>query len=681
MIRTSLNVIACLTLLTLTLSTRTAHADTPTDAFQAADCMFEPIPFSGLIEGENLACGYITVPEQHDNPDSLPIRLGVAIIDSLSDTPAPDPVIMAQGGPGGSTIDIYGAKAPRLIEALRRERDVILFDQRGTLYTQPSLTCPELIELTKETIDQNLSLEEAHELEMEALSDCRTRLLNGGVNLAAYNSLENAADVAFVSQALGYDSYNFYGVSYGTLLGLHLMKHHPERLRSVILDAVVPPPINFITEAPRSQDRAFSEFFAACAADTACQATYPDLETRFFNLIDRFNGTPVTIPVMDPVEGGRYEAVLNGDALEGVLFQLMYSTDFIPLLPKTLYDLEAGQYSSLSLILSNIAFDRTFSIGMYNSVICAEDADFEVSDIQTQGIHPRLAEGAELEYGLFLDMCQLWNVPELGPSLDEPTVSDIPTLLLSGRFDPITPPAFAEAAAANLSTSYSYTFPTTAHSALGTACADEIVATFLSAPTSEPDSSCLENEPSGPPFVTSANVLFIGLFAQLLSLTPTAFIEIGLLILFLAALLSGWLIWPLALIIRLIIRKPASQSEEPPRRSPWLAYLPRWLTLLIGLIGFIFLISLFIAVGLTIFDNEALLFAGLPMTYWPLFLLPPLMVLLTALMLLVMMMNWLRGYGSIWGRLYQLLLTVAALGYIGILGHWGMLTVLLGRIY
>lgn len=674
-----LKLIACLASLILTLSALPAQANTPTDAFQPSDCMFGSIPFSGLTEGENLACGYITVPEQHDNPDSLPIRLGVAIIDSLSDTPAPDPVIVAQGGPGGSTIDLYGLKAPHLIDALRQERDVILFDQRGALYTEPSLTCPELVELTKETIDQNLSLEEAHEQEMEALSDCRARLLNGGVNLAVYNSLENAADVAFVSQALGYDSYNFYGVSYGTLLGLHLMQHHPEGLRSVILDAVVPPPINFITEAPRSQDRAFSEFFEACAADAACQATYPDLETRFFNLIDRFNETPATIPVtdMDPEGLKKYNAVLNGDALEGVLFQLMYSTDFIPLLPKTLNDLEAGRYTTLSLVLSSIAFDRTFSIGMYNSVICAEDADFEVSDIQTQGIHPRLAEGAALEHGLFLEMCELWNVPELGPSLDEPTISDIPTLLLSGRFDPITPPAFAEAAAANLSTSYNYTFPTTAHSALGNGCADKIVTAFLAAPTTEPDSSCLDDEPSGPPFVTSANTLFIGLFAELFSVTPTAFVEIGLLIFFLAALLSGWLLWPFAMLIRLIIRQSARESEEPPRPTPWLAYLPRWLTLLLGLIGLIFLISLVAAVGFTIFDNEAMLFAGLPMTYWPLFLLPPLMALLTVLMLGLMMMNWLRGYGSIWGRLYQLLLTMAAIGYIGILAYWGMLTVLL----
>ena len=451
--------------------------------WQPSACMFD-LPLLAT-EGEDIECGYLVVPEQHRDPTGPTIKLAVAIIKSSSPTPAPDPLVMAQGGPGGSTIEF----AQLLVSSpLRSQRDIILFDQRGTLYSEPNLMCSEYITLTEDTIEQDITLEEGFKLSEAATVACRDRLVEAGINLAAYNSLENAADVDALRQALGYDQINLYGISYGTLLALHVMRDYPTGLRSVILDAVVPTQTNFIVEVPHTMDRAYTELFQACETDPICQEDYLNLEQRFFDLVAHLNEQPGSVRVTDPETGNHYEAVFNGDALTGLFFQLMYQTDFIPVLPKLVADIEANDFTIVANIWPLLLFDRTFSLGMYQSVICAEDADFRVEDLSLAGVRAELIANLEIENQALLNTCQLWDVPELGPALDEPVISDIPTLLLSGHFDPITPPAFAELAAQGLSTSYQFTFPRNGHGAAipGGACVNQIMTAFLNKPAGSP---------------------------------------------------------------------------------------------------------------------------------------------------------------------------------------------------
>ena len=161
-------------------------------------------------------------------------------------------------------------------------RDVILLEQRGTYYSEPSLVCTELIDALIGTLDQNLTIDETIALDLDATTACHNRLLAEGVNLSAYDSLENAADVAALPGALGYEQYDFYGVSYGSLLAQHLIRNHPEGLRSVIMDAILPTSVNFIPNSGQSFQRSFDLVFASCAADAACNAAYPNLNTPFF---------------------------------------------------------------------------------------------------------------------------------------------------------------------------------------------------------------------------------------------------------------------------------------------------------------------------------------------------------------------------------------------------------------
>jgi pimeloyl-ACP methyl ester carboxylesterase len=400
-------------------------------------------------QGQEVECGTLTVPARHAEPAGPTIKLAVAIVKSTGANPAPEPLVLLQGGPGGSTIDTY-SQLLFLPEGQRmlRERDVVLFDQRGTLYSQPALTCkPEEQRLIERTIEQDLSDEESERLSQEALLACRERLLQAGDDLSAFDSLENAADVEALRVALGYDQIDLYGVSYGSLLALHVMREHPQGVRSVILDAVVPTQTNFIAEVPRSQERAFGELFRACAEDPACNAAFPNLEQRTFALADRLDETPARVPVTDPESGKTYQMVMDGDTFLGFVFQLLYASNILPGIPLMIERTEAGDYTFLSGVAPLFIFDRTLAQGMYYSVICAEDADFTPGEVDLSEVRPRFTEGAERELRSFEELCVKWDVELLPDTVDAPVTSEIPTLVLNGRFDPITPPAFGQTAA------------------------------------------------------------------------------------------------------------------------------------------------------------------------------------------------------------------------------------------
>ena len=432
-------------------------------AFTPAPCMFEGIDLGlGTLDGAALGfeCGYVVVPLRHSAPDGATIRLPVAI--RRAPGGAADPLLLAQGGPGGDAFEVFSLLLPNT--PIVATRDIVIFNQRGTPYAIPELTCPE----TDEVKPQMLALPEAEAQTFfnQAMAACYARLQAEGVDLSAYNSLENAADIPVIARALGYAEYNFYGVSYGTLLGLHLMRNHPEGLRSVILDSVVTTDINFISETAQSEARVLGEVFAACAADAVCREQYPNLEERFYALIRQYDANPITLSLTDPETGESHDAYVDGNILRSVLFQLLYVPRMNAVLPKVIADLEQGDTRYVEAMWPLLVFDQRIAWGMYFSVICAEDADIDVAGISIEGLPPEIAATARYKVQSYLDTCARWPVELLPASVDDPVVSDIPTLLLSGRFDPITPPAFAQATAAGLSNGTTVLDPTASHLSL-----------------------------------------------------------------------------------------------------------------------------------------------------------------------------------------------------------------------
>jgi pimeloyl-ACP methyl ester carboxylesterase len=630
---------------------------------------FEPVPctFAGteqFAEGA-VECGYLVVPEHHANPGGRTIRLAVAILKRLAAGPSeegaegagvqPAPLVMAQGGPGGSTIDTFlPLFSNGTLSSLLQDRDVVLFDQRGTLYSEPALLCPENISLTEETIEQDLSREESDRRSLEALQKCRDRLAASGVDLAAYNSLENAADIEALRTALGYGPINLYGVSYGTLLALHALRLYPGAMRSVILDGVAPPQINFLTEAPRAHNRSFTELFSACAEDPGCRAAYPDLESVTFDLFERLNENPARVPITDPETGVTYDAVLDGDGFLNLLIQFFYVTPLIPLLPAIIKDAAAGEYPLIQRVWPVLAFDRTQADGMYFSTICAEDADFAPGDVDLAGLRPQLADLQKDDAETVLAACRDWAVPALGAGVDASVSSNAPVLIFNGQYDPITPSAYGEAAAQSLSRSTLFTFPGLGHGVLpADGCAVEIARAFLNDPNSAPDASCLAaREPLT--FTGPSNTLMTGAIGLLLAAIERGdYLGFLPLILGLGFLVTVFVLWPFSWLIRKMQRRP------PEKRLP--AVLAPWLAILIVLLGGVFVAGLVAMVfDVSLRGSDLVLLVGAPMRWAWLFALPLVIGLLFAAMFVLTVLAWRRRFWGVGRRTYYTALAAAA---------------------
>jgi pimeloyl-ACP methyl ester carboxylesterase len=208
--------------------------------FDQAACPFK-LPLD-VVEGKQVRCGYLTVLEDRASSSGKTIRLAVAIFKAPRTPAAPDPVIYLYGGPGGALLSGLGpALSGSFRAALAPDRDLILLDQRGTGYSQPSLTCPEVTKLDEQYADQQISRSEQVTLQVQAMRQCHDRLVKQGINLNAYTTIADATDVHDLIQALGYKQVNLYGVSYGTRLALTVMRLFPASIRSVVLDSTVPP--------------------------------------------------------------------------------------------------------------------------------------------------------------------------------------------------------------------------------------------------------------------------------------------------------------------------------------------------------------------------------------------------------------------------------------------------------
>jgi len=259
----------------------------PATAAQQAPQAFEPAPCPRATVREfederRLTCGFLSVLEDRTQPNGPRIKLNVVRVKAVSPRPAEDPVIMLAGGPGEGLGDLvpllFGEDAP--LEPLLADRDWIVLDQRGTGRSQPALDCPELTNLSAPEQLTRVSDEDPTSGRVVALRLCRERLAAAGVNLSAYNTVENAADVAALRTALGIKSFNLYAESYGTRLALAIVRDHPDGLRSLILDSTYPLQAGLNPVLATNYSRALNRVFDRCDADPGCSAGFPTYVAR-----------------------------------------------------------------------------------------------------------------------------------------------------------------------------------------------------------------------------------------------------------------------------------------------------------------------------------------------------------------------------------------------------------------
>jgi pimeloyl-ACP methyl ester carboxylesterase len=472
-----------------TATPRIQPTPTPASTFRSADCPFKP--GSGITEGQEVRCGFLVVPEDRSKPQGKKIQLAVAIFKAAPGAKVSStPLLYLTGGPGGSIISDLG---PYITATNRNDftlgHDFILLDQRGTGFSQPALDCREFSTYQDDTADENLSRDRQRDLYTQAAQRCYDRLVREGVNLAAYTTIANATDVHDLIQALGYKQVNLYGVSYGTRLALTVMRLFPDDLRSVILDSTLPTQSNLFGDLPTVYQHAFDTLFKGCATSTSCNSKHPQLETTFYRLVNRLNAQPITFRDVNygPIS-------LNGDALTDWVFSALYVTRYIPHIPSVITEIDEGDYSRISELYGRLMFDSGVSYGMYYSVECGEDMAFTSLPALEKAVNtmrPELRSAMLQELRSDYAVCQIWKQKPVPAEQKKPVVSDLPTLILAGEYDPITPSTNGELAMRTLSKSQFFLFPATGHGVLYTGtCSDDLVVAFLKTPVEKPGTTC-----------------------------------------------------------------------------------------------------------------------------------------------------------------------------------------------
>lgn len=467
----------------------------PAAAFKEGPCPFE------APRGVTVRCGTLTVPEDRAAPNGRTVGLPVAIYKSTGANPAPDPVIYLEGGPGGHAVRLSPFSYDTLIKPFLGDRDFILFDQRGAGLSRPAAECPELVQLDARELVQGLNTDSYLNETTQAALACRDRLAKEGVDLAAFTTAASAADLDDLRRALGYQEWNLYGISYGTRLALEAMRATPQGVRSVILDSTVPPQENMFTSVAASADRAFDALFQGCAADAACNSAFPDLKTAFYETARRLNEKPVTVKVTR--YGRPIDVKLTGDQFIQTLFNSLYRSDLIPQLPKAIYDAREGKDYQFwgDQAVENVLQEQFVSYGMYFSVQCGEEG-LTVTEEQLKNADAAFPQQDNVfDVGEVYEICQKWGA-QRDDAANQPVTSAIPTLVLAGQYDPITPPAFGQEVAKTLPNSFFFEFPGLGHGAtVGDPCPMQMAVAFLRDPKARPDSSCIAGLKSAP-FVT-----------------------------------------------------------------------------------------------------------------------------------------------------------------------------------
>jgi pimeloyl-ACP methyl ester carboxylesterase len=480
-----------------TTTTAAEPIEWPTPTFVEGEC---PMPLDE-VELE-VTCGTVDVPENRLDPDSRTITLAVARIHSAAPDAAPDPVVQLEGGPGFPSLEDVAAFSG---SAVLDRRDYVLWDQRGTGFSSPNLDCTETNDTVWEVFGTTEGALDEYAAIEESLRECRERITADGTDLDGYDTTQNAADLADLRVALGIDEWNLRGVSYGSALAIETLRNHPEGIRSVLLDSVVPPDAPFgAIGRGTSALRAFGELYDACAADEACAAAYGDLEALFTEAADGLDADPHETTVLDPKTGTERPVSITGRDLWAGLFNALYDESLIPALPAAAKAIAGGDNAIIDLIAEDgIPFAAGQHEGMTASISCSDRAALLDPDV----VDPFVAEHPELEALVYLTVpetgCEEWDV-EAQPTgfndllTDEET--DVPVLVMAGRFDPITPPEGSQRVAEALGTEL-LLFPNAGHGAVGSSpCSRDLWLAFLEDPTIAPDASCIDE--LGPPDFT-----------------------------------------------------------------------------------------------------------------------------------------------------------------------------------
>jgi len=430
--------IVALVLTTLLLPAFAGDAAT----LELEDCRISAGP---AFPGIKARCGTLRRPENPADPNSAEIEIAVAVVPALDLTPQPDPFVPLAGGPGQGARQFYSAYRGAF-EHVRRDRDILLVDQRGT---------GESSRMDCDIDDDIVAGRYPAELALEATQACLDALLH---DPRFFTTSIAIADLEAVREALGYTQLNLYGVSYGSRVAQHFARRYPASTRSIVLDGVIPPQRPVGPEIATEAQRALDNIISRCAADAACNERFPNLQQSFIAVRAELEQQAVVVDLANPVTGRREFVDFGSAELAGAIRLLSYHSNSMAIVPLLIDEAAGGNYEPLAAQFHMIAASMTDALAL--------------------GMHT---------------ICSLWPAGPIDDDLREPLATDIPVLLLSGEADPITPPRYATLAMVGLEHARHLIGEQQGHGQAGVGCMPRLIGQFVNAANPDDlDATCLE---------------------------------------------------------------------------------------------------------------------------------------------------------------------------------------------
>jgi pimeloyl-ACP methyl ester carboxylesterase len=444
-------------------------------------------PEGCVVPGLDEPARCTTVRVRESNASTRTIDLRVVIIPARTATPLADPILPLAGGPGQGAAELAAGMAQRFA-AYRDQRDLVLVDQRGTGASN-GLTCAN---------DEATAQLMGRIFDPARLAACRDAL-SARADLTHYTTAETAADYEHVFDELGYDAVNIIGTSYGSRLGLEITRRLPRRVRTLTLEGVVPTTFDWPSSGAPDTDAALMALIDDCEADAACASAYPRFRQDIDVAFARLRREPATAPVRDPLTGTVERVPFNKDDLAYATRGVLYGSDALSL-PLWFRRAAEGDFSALAQAYVTRArtLDAQIARGLLLGVYCAEDlpyVDWPRATLASDGTRLRT---------YLLDQyrraCDGWPRGTIEPSFRQPVTSTVPTLMMSGRRDPVTPPRTAIEVARTFTRSTVVIWPRGGHGTDGLASGDcriSILGEFLrTADPAAPSLECVTRDPA-----------------------------------------------------------------------------------------------------------------------------------------------------------------------------------------
>ncbi len=416
-----------------------------------------------LYQVVNARCMDMEVPLDYGQPQGQKIQLHVAVVPASGKAPQADPLFFFAGGPGQSAVASTLLMWPVFSKVLQH-RDVVLIDQRGTGKSTP-LNCP---------MEESLELVADDALLRQKTRECLQRQQ---VDVRYFTSRQAVADVEFVRKALEYERINLMGVSYGTRMAQLVLREYPERVRSIVLDGVLPLEVIVGMDFADNLSASLQKLFFHCAAEDGCREAFPALEEDWRQYLALSLDERRQMHMEHPRTGEPLELNVSRQGLDAAVRMLSYASETRTLLPLLIHAAARGDWRPLlgQALQVMVNLEGEMSEGMHNSVVCSEDVPF-YSDLPSASnrVLGRFAQQIRI-------LCEQWPGGESFTDIHQPLQSDVPALLLSGEVDPVTPISYGEQALQQFSNGRHLVVPGQGHNVLPRGCVPELAANFIHA--------------------------------------------------------------------------------------------------------------------------------------------------------------------------------------------------------